>query len=247
MIGEGFNNIGAGIGAAINNAALLIGKNFLLFITLIVMAAIMWFIWYRYIFYNVRIRVIKPNGMQEITSARIYTEKKSDQPRIKVKFYNQHDGSPPPIECLYLYRATIKLYKGCTAYQDNNGVLHFVNAKPEIVKGQEYIDIVDPVTVEQYLASRERAIRKYLQKDERIIPMVLTGAIIVMLVMGASVAYGMYQFKKSSESQERGMIAISGAIATLDARMSVEEGTEGSPSEPGGFQEDEVIRNPFST
>lgn len=215
----GLGQITAGAGSFFNGIFTFIGNNLFTIIGVVLGGAIMYYFMWRFILNDTRVIVTKMNGLTTIAPARLFFDKKLQTKRIAVVGFKLHDGQAPSEEGFFFYKGAFKLYRGYRAVQDDHGVLHFV--APRLDKdGMQYLNVVSPTKLEQYFASRERAWRKFKLKDEQQVRMLMVSLIIYTLIMSASLAWGYFQQRKSSEHYDSAASSLASAVSTQNDILS---------------------------
>lgn len=207
----GAGQIISGAGSFFTGITNFFARNFFTIVMVVVAGAILYYCMWRFFINDTRVVVRKQNGLTAIAPARIYFDKKLQAKRISIVGFQLHDEQAPSEEGMVLFKGFFKLYRGYNAIQDNNGFIHFVH--PKINEKHEYmLNVISPTKVEQYIASRERAWRKFKIKDEQREKMILVSLIVYTLIMSASLAWGYYQQKQGSEDLGRGIEALAGQV-----------------------------------
>ena len=210
---SGLSQFTAGFGGLFQNIFTFIGNNFFTIVFVAFAGALIYYFMWRFILNDTRVIITKLNGLTTVAPARLFFDKKLQTKRIEVVGFKLHDGQAPSEEGFFFYKGAFKLYRGYTAIQDDQGVLHFT-AKGIRDGDKQYFNVVSPTKLEQYFASRERAWRKFKLKDEQQARMILVSLIIYTLIMSASLAWGYFQQRKASEHYDGAATSLASAVAT---------------------------------
>lgn len=219
-IGSGFS----GVGSVFQSIFYTIGHYSWIFLFIIAFFCIMYYVWYNYYLFNRRASVMKANGGEVLAKARMVIDKNTKQRKFIVKGFSMHDGQPPDESLFFNYKASVNSYLCVRAIQDNYGLLHFTdrkvasfqyeevtdglgNTKRSLVRheGIEWLQVINPSKIEQYLTSIGRAYRKFKMTPEKLMQLMIIMIAVIALILMAGLSWGYYQQQKMATATAQSM------------------------------------------